>query len=334
MLKRESLYNAGVLLLSAATSLGLAEITVRLFVPVRDVGPSLSVHDPVLGKRMKANFSAERKTPEFRMRLSTNSLGLRGPEPAGIPKRPILFLGDSFTLGYGVSDGEEYPARLSVELRRRYGDSAPPVVNSGIGDTGNGYWVKFLRSEAEAMQPRLVVMQFFENDFADNVSDGLFALEPDGSLQELPVPGPGVMRKLQTMFNVIPGLSNSHLVGLLRQVRVPTFGSRGSSVADSPRSQRLEPADQLTINIVDKAISMCEARGWKILGLLVGLSDAREAAVKHLFARHKAPIVVIPSKSERPDLYYKIDAHWHTGGHAFVAGRVLEALSATGIAIP
>jgi hypothetical protein len=60
----------------------------------------------------------------------------------------------------------------------------------------------------------------------------------------------------------------------------------------------------------------------------VGLQDAREVAVKNLFAQHGVPIEVIPAKSKRPDLYYKIDGHWHARGHAFVASRLLEALGA------
>ena len=326
MLKRETLRNAGILFLSAAVSICLAEILVRSFVPVRDVGPVFSVHDPVLGKRIKASFTAERITPEFRMRFTTNSLGFRGPEPDGFRLRPILFLGDSFTLGYGVSDGEEYPARVSAELRRRYGKAAPPVVNAGIGNSGNGFWVKLLQREAEAMQPRLVVMQIFENDFADNLDEKLFALEPGGSLRDLPVPAPGVMRRMEALIQAVPGLSYSHLVGLLREVRAPTFGSQAKSVPEARRQQGLDPSDQLTFRILEEAISICEGRGWKVIGLLVGLSHAHEAAAKELFARRKHPVVLIPAKSERPDLYYKVDGHWHAGGHVFVADRVLEAL--------
>lgn len=71
-----------------------------------------------------------------------------------------------------------------------------------------------------------------------------------------------------------------------------------------------------------------------MLGLLMGLPDAHEAAVKNLVARHSVPIVVIPAKNKRPDLYYKIDGHWHAGGHAFAADRVLDALGEFGIANP
>ena len=333
-MRRQFLRNAALVLLSVVFSLGLAEIAIRLFIPVRDVGPSFTIYDPVLGKRNKAGFSAERITPEFRMRLSTNSLGFRGPEPNGFPRRPILFLGDSFTLGYGVSDGEEYPARIANALRQRHGNQAPPVVNAGIGDSGNGFWVKFLRREADAMQPRLVVMQLLDNDFADNRNEKLFALEAGGMLRELPLPEPSGMRKLQRVIEIVPGLSHSYLVGLLRQVRMPMLGSGEPPAAGPQQVQQLQMTDQLTLRIVEEALSICAARGWRILGLLVGLPEARTAAVKALFARHSVPVVVIPAKNEQPDLYYKIDGHWNAGGHAFAASRVLEALDALSVTNP
>lgn len=329
---RQALGNAGLLLLSAVICLGLAETVVRIFVPVRDVGPSFSRYDPVLGKRLKASFSAERITPEFTMRFSTNSLGFRGPEPDAFPRRPVLFLGDSFTLGYGVSDGEEFPARVAAGLRQRHGDGAPAVVNAAVGDSGNGFWVKFLRTTAPAMQPRLVVMQLENNDFSDNLNEKLFALGHGASLRALPVPPPGAMRKLQAVIEAIPGLPNSYLVGRLRQVRFSAFGLHERVSAE--RRPPTEETDQLTLRIVEEAISICEARGWRMLGMLVGLPDTREAAVRDRFTRHRVPVIVIPAKNERPDLYYRIDVHPHAHGHAFTADRVLASLSAIPIASP
>jgi hypothetical protein len=325
MPRRETIRNAVVVLVSGAIALALAEALVRLFVTVRDIGPVFSTHDPVFGKRIKSNLDAERLTPEFRMRLTTNSLGFRGPEPARYPHRPILFLGDSFTLGYGVSDGEEYPALVWKELRRRHGDAAPAAVNAGIGNSGNGFWVKMLQGEALKMQPRLIVMQVAENDFADNLNDALYALDAKGSLRELPVPGPGIMQRLEALISAVPGLSYSHLIGLLRTVRLPKSHGPPSQPQLGGTDQAVG-ADHLTLRILDHALGVCEQRGWNVVGMLVGLPAAREAAVEGLFAKRKFVIVRIPPRSERPDLYYKIDGHWHAHGHQFVARRLLEAL--------
>src|SRR5262245_5879731 len=156
--------NGAIFLASMLLSLALAEVAVRLLVTVRDVGPVFSVPDPWFGKRLKPNLSAVRTTPEFTMRLTTNSFGFRGPQTDRLPLHAILFLGDSFTMGYGVSDGEEYPALIAAALQQRYAKSAPPVINAGIGNSGNGFWLKILARYGEAIQPRVVVMQVFEND--------------------------------------------------------------------------------------------------------------------------------------------------------------------------
>ena len=125
------------------------------------------------------------------MQFTTNSLGFRGPEPDSFPNHPILFLGDSFTAGYGVNDDEESPALIRKALAKRYGAHRIPVVNTGLGDSGNGYWIKFLKKEGKRYDPRLVVLELCETDFEDNIREHLFGLSSLGELEELPVPPPG-----------------------------------------------------------------------------------------------------------------------------------------------
>ena len=78
----------------------------------------------------------------------------------------------------------------SHSAKRRVSAHSSPV-NAGIGDTGNGFWVRFLRLNATTLSPRLVVMQVLDNDFVDNVREGVFALRADGSLDELPIAAQG-----------------------------------------------------------------------------------------------------------------------------------------------
>ncbi len=83
----------------------ISEVFIRLFITVRNVGPSFTVYDSVYGKRLKKDFSTTRITPEFKMKFTTNSLGFRGPEINFPVNSSIIFLGDSFSMGYGVNDG-------------------------------------------------------------------------------------------------------------------------------------------------------------------------------------------------------------------------------------
>lgn len=311
--------------LSLLVSVVAAEWFVRGFVTVRDVGPSFTTYDPYYGKRLKRGFTATRTTPEFQMSFSTNSLGFRGTEPLGTPARPVLFLGDSFTMGYGVSDGSEFPARVDLALRQKFGASAPATVNAGVGDSGNGFWVKFLRHEATRMNPRLVVMEVLENDFVDNIREGLFQLKADGTLDELPVAPQSVARTIQRFFADAPGISSSYLVGLARQVRSPHLSTNGSPSAESAA---LSPStsDRLTYLLIQESLALCAANNWQVLGLLVGLSADRQHEALALFTQHRFPVVVLPAKEQRPDLYYSIDGHWNDRGHAHAADQVLRAI--------
>ena len=63
-----------------------AELFVRLALDVRNVGPSFSEFHPRFVRALKPGVSLRRETPEFRMRLTTNSLGMRGAEPRWEPE--------------------------------------------------------------------------------------------------------------------------------------------------------------------------------------------------------------------------------------------------------
>lgn len=291
----------------------LAESVVRVAVPVRNVGPTFSEYDPVYGKRLKRSFACTRTTPEFTMRFSTNSLGFRGPEPGRFPERGVLFLGDSFTSGYGVDDGEEFPDLVRRGLEASGIDV--PVVNAGSGNTGNGYWLHFLEREGTRFAPRLVVLGFCGNDFVDNVSDGLYEIGEDGVLASSVEPPRGEgTRRMQAMIDAVPGLASSHLVGLARQVFVETGqGPEGGGAGD----------DALTWAILDRVLAESDRRGMAVILLSIEVDGSRLARLSDLAAGHGIPLLTIPGRSERPDLYYRVDGHWNASGQAEVARQLL-----------
>ncbi|CAN0511575.1 unnamed protein product, partial [Laminaria digitata] len=120
---------------------GCLEVTLRVWGQVRNVGPSFSEYDATYGKQLKRNLNCKRYAPEFEMSLTTNSRGHRGPEWSETSTGGVVLIGDSFTMGYGVSDGEEYAAVLRKALDKRHGPQTVPVVNMGMGNNGNGRWL-------------------------------------------------------------------------------------------------------------------------------------------------------------------------------------------------
>lgn len=301
------------------------ELIVRWFVPLGVVGPSFTEHDPVYGERLKRSFSARRTTPESSYVVRTNSLGFRDPEPGGSLEGAILFLGDSYTMGYGVENDESFPALVRERLRES-GHPDIPVVNAGLGGSGNGWWLPFLERRAPTFDPRAVVLQVADNDFGDNAAERMFALEPGGVLRARPIPPRDFGHRAQVILDAIPGLGYSHLVGLVR-VAVENLGGSAASPAATASPAELEDRKlELTGALLAGAIERARARGWFVLGLLVGMEGERRHTVEAVFDAWAVPWVRVPSKPEAPELYYEIDDHWNRRGHEVAADRLWGTL--------
>jgi len=318
---------ARLALVSMCAALLLNEMIVRLFVSVRNVGPSFTVYDAVYGKSHKKNFSCERITPEFRMTFTTNFLGHRGPEPPAFPEHGIVFLGDSFTEGLGVDDGEEFPDVVRRALDQRFGPNAVPVVNAGVGNNGNGRCLKFLHREVHRYKPRLIVLQLMNNDFSENIQEQLFLLSETGTLVEQSPQPPHTLRLVQNVFEAIPRLSYSYLFGLVREAYWMT--TRPPQIPPDPELRK--PFDRLTYAIVDSCVSFCVNARLPLLVLIVGYEPDRLGVMTHILESYDVPSIVFPSKAERPDLYFQIDGHWNVKGHEHAALMVLEAVEAFGV---
>jgi hypothetical protein len=332
--RRMRLVTSALVLSSAFVALAAAEAAVRLWVPVRNVGPSFTTYDSVYGKSLKRGFQTTRRTPEFTMSFTTNQLGYRGPDATAPLKSPVLFLGDSYTVGYGVNDGLEYPARIGGALQRA---GCPiPVLNAGLGDNGNGRWLKFLRDRGPQLEPSLVVLQICGNDFDDNAREGLFSLSSEGRLVENPIPPQGWPRAVQQVLEAVPGLTSLHLIGLMRQALHKTGGvgesECGRAAASGPGCSI--DADELTYRLIDTALEYCDRGGWPVVVLAVGVEGQRVGELRRRLGEHEIELLEVPSHTERPDLYYRVDRHWNELGHRWVADKLLGHLDASGLLSP
>ena len=124
---------------------------------------SLHVPDRALGYRYRANLDVSLQGhPDFSFHLRTNARGLRN----GHPDEPVaaVLVGDSFALGYGVEELDTWAALLGAL-------SGAEVANLGVGGFGSIRVLRLLQAEGMRLQPRLVLWQFFEDDF---LGAGLF----------------------------------------------------------------------------------------------------------------------------------------------------------------
>ncbi|MDH3711832.1 MAG: GDSL-type esterase/lipase family protein [Cyclobacteriaceae bacterium] len=328
--------NIVLIVASLIVSILICEAILRLFVNVRDVGPAFSIYDEALGKALKKNFSAVRVTPEFTMSLTTNSLGFRGPEIEDVGEESVLFLGDSFTLGYGVNDGEEFPALIRRKMRLR-GDVAT-VINAGLGNSGNGWWLNWLKQNADRIDPRQVILQFYGNDLSDNVGEKFYTIGDNEYLIKLPIPPIDRLRRLQGLIESLPGLSDSYIVGFSRQVvhsfrdiphwqNSPVQNNYPVHVGLDEKSRRF--AQNLQLKIVEDVMKLLEEKNWDVIVLLVDLHPENNTALQDFFRTYDIQPIIISGRNENPEMYYTVDAHWNAKGHKFAASLLWNKIIGT-----
>lgn len=104
------------------------------------------------------------KTPAPTAQYSERAVDAPPAMPVMGPERPILAFGDSLLAGYGLADGESYPARLEQALRAR-GINAR-IANAGVsGDTtAAGLQRLDFTLKSQSPKPELVLISLGGND--------------------------------------------------------------------------------------------------------------------------------------------------------------------------
>lgn len=155
---------------SIAIVLTALEWTVRTFFP-QPLGISyrsemaLPVHTP--------DHTMHRKTEEFEMTTTFNSLGLRDreiqvPKPEDVYR--ILVLGDSITAALEVDDEEVYTEILEASLNTPPSTTRFEVVNAGVSGFGQGDQLRMLKHLGEKVRPDWVLVQMSPiNDLSENL---------------------------------------------------------------------------------------------------------------------------------------------------------------------
>ena len=103
-------------------------------------------------------------------KVSTNSNGFRGAELVkNSSNKKIIFVGDSFTFGYGVDNDQTYPYHISKPLEKLGYD----VINAGVSGWGGAEQLKFISSKAKKYSPSVIVHGFYLNDISDAYNNSI-----------------------------------------------------------------------------------------------------------------------------------------------------------------
>lgn len=120
---------------------------------------------PLTIRNLPFHHFPNREGTYYGARIATNSLGFRDREyaaekPSGVKR--ILFIGDSFTMGWGVAFTDLYSKRLERLLNASGG--AYEVINTGAGNYNTVMELELFKWKGLALDPDLVILMFFLND--------------------------------------------------------------------------------------------------------------------------------------------------------------------------
>jgi lysophospholipase L1-like esterase len=171
---------SAVVVVSSAVALGIAEVVVRIVAPqtlpsqtvVRSfVLKGMFLPDEKAGYVPAGNYEGRIERGEVVTDFRTNSLGLRAPElDAPTPGRTrIAVFGDSFVFGWGAPQGKEWVALAGEAVDARSARDAVEMVNCGVNGYGTENELLFLRRVGRAVDPDVVLLGFFANDYMDNL---------------------------------------------------------------------------------------------------------------------------------------------------------------------
>lgn len=160
---------------------GLEEIERAILDELRNEAPEalgvnrIYVEDEALFWRLRPGVSVAGKNylvpraPRERLpfTVTVNEHGFRGPAPAA--KKPpgalrVVAVGNSSTFGWGVNDGETYPARLQELLRGRVAGRRVEVMNAGVPGYSSFQGTRLLAESVLPLAPDCVVLSFGFND--------------------------------------------------------------------------------------------------------------------------------------------------------------------------
>ena len=155
-------------LLGWAVTLALVALALEGILRLCGLRPVVTINEPdrELGWRKRPDESTRKVTSEFDVTFSVNALGLRDDpdltraKPAGT--RRVLFVGDSFVLGYAVDRSDHFVdlvERALVADGRRV-----EVLNGGTEGYSTDQEALWLEKEGLSFEPDVVVACFYQND--------------------------------------------------------------------------------------------------------------------------------------------------------------------------
>ncbi|HRK33746.1 MAG TPA: GDSL-type esterase/lipase family protein [Candidatus Hydrogenedentes bacterium] len=165
-------------LVSLGFSVVVLEVGARLLVPPPVVSSEMYAPDPVNIFTLNPNargafYLRDNDNKAFEVEALISSQGVRDREigPKAADEYRIVMIGDSYTMGHGLTPDQNIPHQLEKRLNASNPPKRITVVNCGVG--GYAPWQEraFLNARGFQFEPDLVILQVFPaNDVAGTLT--------------------------------------------------------------------------------------------------------------------------------------------------------------------
>ena len=341
--------NFVLLTVSVLIALVIAEVISRWLIPVTfshrfiDMETGQNVQPYRAGElRLTPNLNMRHTAMEFDATMSLTPLGTRGPTN-GLPPE-VIFVGDSFTFGWGIADGQTFVDQFCKKAHLK-------CANLGMPTTGTKTQLDILNHylKTEGWRPTIVYLVFWGmtsqlssgNDLLDNLKEArqMVNQSPDmieSSRKTAKSSAPSMQREIETplrnwehVLNLRRYLFESNLFRLIYHKLAPVFRAK---FGIRPTPARLRRALDVTRNEFDRFRSLSEEFGFAprvvlihpMQDLMTGTWRETENAISEIstdltFVKTAESFLPDPTK-----YYFTRDAHFNSDGAGLVSDILTE----------
>lgn len=315
-----------------------AEAVVRVIHPISDGRDNVTMDGVPITSWFAPGSVYRQVSNEYDARTTITNQGHRAPGTDGNPD--VVFIGDSFTYGWGIDDADTFVSLYCTGL-------GLTCANLGAPGTGTAKQLNRLEDflDKHRWHPREVKLVFFGmsgawsagNDFVDNYDERELVTDRDGTrigataatAAPAPAAPPGGLRLAERMIGLQTFvMARSNLVRLTKFYWGPTLKSL---IVAEPGPERLSQALHYTAANLARLDEMSRARGFNYsVYLIVPVQDIiRKSYPQTLAALDSvAPKPTISTAElfvEDPaSYYYSFDGHINTKGSRRIGAFMIE----------
>jgi len=276
--------------------------------------PDFSIYDDELLYTLKPgrfNF----KNREFNNSFQVNSLGMRDDENS-LQFPEIIACGDSYTMGWGVSQNESFPEIIEHKIKKR-------VLNTGISTYGTVREILSLKG-LKTDSLKYLIIQYSDNDFEENRDyiRNNFSLKITSKVEFEALCNKHVKNQNYFPFK--------HIIFFPKIIAKWIIG-KPVGVFDAGKSVVVLSEQKAFLQIINQAKFLPEN-----IKIIVFNLDYRKSKadfipllIKELenFPELKKKMILIDfSKSLNDNHFYILDDHLNSKGHLFIAESIIHQL--------